>query len=73
MDKDMASMLLGLVALAAVILFKDTAVLSIVSIIFSIVFGIMAFMSGGKKLYAIIGFAASGFTTVILLFNLIMN
>lgn len=73
MEKDMASMLLGLVALAAVILFKDTAVLSIVSIVFSIVFGIMAFMSGGKKLLAIIGFAASGFTTIILLFNLIMN
>ena len=71
MQKDLASMLLGLIALGAVILFLGTSILSLVSAVFSIVFGILAIREGGKIWMTVIGFATSAFTLILVVLHLI--
>ena len=59
MEKDFASLILGIVAVFFIVLFGQNAYLSIVCAVISIAFGVISMKSGGRKKYYLTGLGAS--------------
>ncbi len=59
MEKDVASLILGIVAIFFILLFGQTAVLSVACAVISITFGILSFKAGGRKKYYLSGIGTS--------------
>ncbi len=59
MEKDVASLILGIVAIFFIFLFGQNAVLSVACAIISIVFGILSYKSDGRKKYYLSGIGVS--------------
>ncbi|MDD2371940.1 MAG: hypothetical protein PHQ32_08105 [Firmicutes bacterium] len=59
MEKDVASLTLGIVAIFFIFLFGQSAVLSLACAGISIAFGILSMKSGGRRKYYLSGIGAS--------------
>lgn len=69
MEKDLASLVLGIVALFFTFLFGQNAFLSIVCALISILFAILSIRSGGRKAYYLGGLGASILAIVIFIIS----
>lgn len=59
MEKDVASLILGIVAVFFIVLFGQNAYLSILCAVISIAFGTVSMKTGGRKKYYYTGMGAS--------------
>ena len=59
MEKDVASLILGIVAIFFIFLFGQSAILSVACAVIGITFGVMSIKTGGRKKYYLSGIGAS--------------